>query len=129
MPRYKIVGVTRCEHGHMNLFDERPIAESEAVAQKLAIANAVKLNCAYCNTPSPLTLQQLMGTEEISLHMEFTIYGYTCHCGERVEVERVEAERGLTPPISKTVSCSKGHERTVRNQDFLSLQRWRDKTN
>ena len=129
MPRYKTVCDARCEHGHINLCDDRVIADSAAAARNTSMANVVKHKCAFCDSMSPLSIVQVLGTEEISLHVEYTMYGYTCHCGEKVEVERVEKDRAFTPPASKTVSCSRGHSRTVLNQEFPFLQIWQEKTN
>jgi hypothetical protein len=130
MRRFKTVGATQCGQGHFNLFDERILAESVAEARRSALKNAVNGKCTYC--ASALTLSQAIQveTKEISLHLEYTIFGYTCSCRERVEVERVEKERSVTPPaVSKTVSCSKGHSRTIRNQEYPTLQSWEEKTN
>lgn len=113
----------------MNLFDERLMANSAEEVRTSAVENAAKKACAYCDTVAPLHIVQVIGIEEISMHPEYTIYGYTCKCGEKVEVARVESETTLVPPASKTVSCSRGHSRTVLNQEFPFLEIWREKTN
>ena len=129
MPRFKTVGLTRCEYGHMDVFDIRIVADSENAARAQALEEATLKNCRFCTTPNPVVVAGAEPTEEISLHLEYTIYGYTCDCGERVEVERAEKERSITPPSSKTLACSKGHSRTIRNQEFPFLEHWEEKTN
>ncbi len=111
------------------MFDERIVANSAAEARRTAVENAAKRACSSCDTVAPLHIFQIWGTEEISLHPEYTIYGYTCKCGEKVEVARVEIETSLNPPTSKTVSCSNGHSRTILNHEFPFLQVWQEKTN
>jgi hypothetical protein len=126
MPRYKTAGSVRCENGHVNLFEIRSTANSPEVARAYALAEAVLLGCNYCKTTQPLTLVQVFSTQELSNQIESTIWGYTCHCGERVEVARFESGQVLTLPGSKTVLCSKGHSRTILNQDLPHLERWEE---
>jgi hypothetical protein len=126
MPRFKTVGFTRCENGHMNLFDIRLTTDSSDVARAYALTDAVIRKCKHCKTTEPMTLGQVFGTKEILIPAQSTIWGYTCHCGERVEVARFESEHAVVamPPASKTVQCLKGHSRTIQNREFPSLEHW-----
>jgi hypothetical protein len=126
MPRYKTVGSMRCENGHVNLFEIRNAANSPDIARAYALAEAMLRGCHYCQTTQPLTLGQVFGTQEMSRQIESTIWGYTCHCGEKVEVARFESGQVLTLPGSKTVSCQKGHPRTILNQELPLLERWEE---
>jgi hypothetical protein len=126
MPRYKTVGSMRCENGHVNLFDIRIRADSPDVARAYALAEAVLRGCNYCKTIQPLTLGQVFSTQEMARQIGSTIWGYTCHCGEKVEVARFESEEVLTLPGSKTVSCQKGHSRTILSQELPLLERWEE---
>lgn len=128
MPRYKTVGFSQCERRHFNVFDIRLVAESAERARTLSILDAAQAKCMHCDS-TLLRVVRVEPTQEISFHIEYTIYGYTCDCGEKVEVARVEKERTLTPPSSKTVKCSKGHSRTISNNEFPFLQVWTEKTN
>lgn len=119
----------KCNNQHMQALDERIVSDSADKAQAIAISSVANRKCGFPGCDSELTITHLIGTEEISLHAEYTIYGYMCRCGERVEVERVEINRSITPPASKTVSCSKGHSRTILNREFPYLQKWMEKTN
>jgi hypothetical protein len=127
MPRYKTVGSMRCENGHVNLFEIRISANSPEIAGAYALAEAALLGCNYCTTTQALTFVQVFSTRELSGQIESTIWGYTCHCGEKVEVARFESGQVLTLPGSKTVLCSKGHSRTVLNQDLPLLKRWEER--
>ena len=124
MPRYKTVISMRCEHGHVNLFEMCTTADSAEVAGAYALAEAALLGCNYCTTTQPLTFVQVFSTRELSGQIESKVWGYTCHCGEKVEVTRFESGQVLTLPGSKTVLCSKGHSRAILNQDLPLLERW-----
>lgn len=131
MPRFKTVGFTRCENGHINLFEIRTVADSFDIARAYVLAEAALValgKCKYCNTTRPLALGQVFGTKEILIPVHSTIWGYTCHCGERVEGARFESECTVMPipPASKTVQCSKGHSRTIQNREFPSLEHWEE---
>jgi hypothetical protein len=126
MPRYKTVGSMRCENGHVNLFDIRIRADSPDVARISALGEALLRGCHYCKTIQPLTLGQVFSTQEMARQIESTIWGYTCHCGEKVEVARFEPEQVLTFPGSKTVSCPNGHSRSILSQELPLLERWEE---
>jgi hypothetical protein len=79
----------RCENGHTNLFEIRTGADSSDVARVYAEAEALLRQCKYCK--ATLLLGRVFATEQIPLRMWSTIWGYTCHCGERVEVARIES--------------------------------------
>jgi hypothetical protein len=118
----------RCENGHTNLFEIRNGADSSEIAGAYALAEVTLHRCKYCNTTEPLALGRAFATEQIPLRMGSTIWGYTCPCGEKVEVVRFESERTVVsiPPASKTVQCSKGHSRTIQNRELPSLEHWEE---
>jgi hypothetical protein len=127
MKRFKTVLVILCPSNHQNLIDDRVLSETPEEARNTTLLNMQRRKCKYC--PSLLTNKvNLIGTEEISLHEIYNVLGYRCHCGERVEVSR--AAQGLEHeiPTSITVQCSKGHSRTVLNQEFPFLETWTEQT-
>lgn len=127
MPRYRTLGITHCRNGHVGMMDSRVLAVSLAEAQRLSETNATKLECLSCR--ESLLSVRVIGTEEAPLHPEYTVYGYVCRCGEKVEVFRIEV--GMVPncPASISVWCSRGHSRTVSHSEFLSLPHWLEKDN
>jgi hypothetical protein len=127
MPRYKTVGSMRCENGHVNLFDIRMTADSPNIARAYALAEALLRGCNYCQTTQPLTLGQVFSTQEMALQTGCTIWGHTCYCGEKVEVARFEWRPVISLPGSKAVSCSRGHSRTIQNQELPLLERWEER--
>jgi hypothetical protein len=130
MPRFKTVGFVQCENGHSNRFDIRNGAAEAEIARAYAFAEALLMRCKYCKTTEPMTLGHVFNTEQISLPIEDTVWGYTCDCGEKVEVMRIESGQTLVPipPASKTVQCSKGHSRVIQYREFPSLERWQEET-
>jgi hypothetical protein len=129
MPRFKTVGFTRCENGHVSLFDIRAEADSADGAGAYALAEASLAKCKYCKTHTLPALVRILRTEQILLPMRSTIWGYTCRCGERVEVARVEPRVTVIPPTTQTVTCSKGHSRTIQHREFPFLEHWESETN
>jgi hypothetical protein len=131
MPRFKTVGFVLCENGHSNRFDIRMTANSADLAGAYAFAEALLMRCKFCKTTEPMTLGHVFNTQQVSLPVEDMVFGYTCHCGEKVEVLRIESAQTLIPipPASKTVRCSLGHARVIQYREFPSLERWQEETN
>jgi len=88
MPRFKTVVHVRCENGHTNLFEIRTQADSSDIARAYTEGDAAFRRCRYCKTTELMALVQMFPTKEVSLPMGSTIWGYTCDCGEKVEVAR-----------------------------------------
>jgi len=127
MKRYKTVLIILCPDNHQNLIDDRVLAETPEEARNTTLLNMQRRKCKYC-TSSLTNKINMIGTEEISLHEIYNVLDYRCHCGERVEVSRAAEGLGHEIPNTVTVQCSKGHPRTVLNQEFLSLERWTEQT-
>jgi hypothetical protein len=129
MPRFSTVVATRCEKGHTNLFEIRRGADFSAEARALALLEPIGRKCRYCESSS-LALIQVFATKEVSLPTGFTIWGYTCRCGERVEVARVESASTVIPipPASQAVKCLNGHSRVIQKREFPSLEHWHEET-
>lgn len=129
MKRYKTILAVLCGGAakHQNLVDNRVVADSPEKARNTTLLSLPRRKCAWCDAMLTNYVQEF-GTEELPLHPEYTVLGYTCHCGERVPVLRFENNTQFTPPDSITVSCSNGHSRTIQNPEFLSLQHWQEKT-
>jgi hypothetical protein len=127
MPRYRTVASTICERGHFHSEDDRVLADSEDQAHAISLKNIAKRTCRMCG--SGMATIRIVGTEPTTENPEYLVYGYTCHCGERVAVMRMELGISVTPPASRTVSCSKGHSRTVLNPDFFHLDKGMEKLN
>lgn len=127
MKRYKSAFTWTCQNNHINLYEDRVLAESKEQAIKIAGGSLYGATCMSCAS-KPITTRWL-GTEEISLHPVYWCFGYVCKCGERVEVLRAEEGISINPPSSKTVSCSQDHVRTIQNREFPTLERWEEQTN
>jgi len=51
--------------------------------------------------------------------------GYTCLCGERVTVFRIQTNRTVPNHLStRIVTCNKGHCRTVTVDQLVTLDHW-----
>lgn len=51
--------------------------------------------------------------------------GYTCLCGEKVTVFRIQTNRAVRNCISdKTVACKHGHVRVVTVEQLRTLDHW-----
>jgi hypothetical protein len=130
MKRYKTVLAALCSGPakHQNLVDDRVHAESPEKAQNATLLNIQRMKCKWCDT-FLTNMVMMFGTEELPLYPEYVCLGYTCHCGERVAISRVEKGRQFDIPMDKvTVQCSKGHSRTVHNNEILTLQHWEETT-
>jgi len=128
MPRFKTIGFTRCENGHINRFEKSFTGDSSDIARAFALAEATLARCKFCQSTQPSVVVKVFATKQIPVRTERRIWGYTCHCGERVEVARVEPVPTPIIPATKTVKCSRGHSRTIHNREFPLLERWEGKT-
>jgi len=55
----------------------------------------------------------------------FLCIGYTCFCGERVTVFRIQTNRIVPNHLStRIVTCNKGHCRTVTVDQLDTLDHW-----
>lgn len=127
MTRFKTAFAFVCGNGHQNLLDDRVRASSKQEAQRSSIENLKKTKCNWCDALATDRFE-ILGTEELPLHAVYWFLGYTCKCGERVKVLENEEGRQIDIPDKVTVSCSKGHSRTILNQEILSLERWTEQT-
>lgn len=127
MPRYKVLGACVCERNHANLHTERLVAASAQEAQAVFKGLVTQHNkCTTCG--GKMQLGKLLGTEEVPMHPLYVVYGYKCHCGERVEIGRVEEGTTFHPPESLMLSCSQGHSRLWSGHEGLTLEHWMEKT-
>lgn len=127
--RYRTVFTFNCEKGHKNIYDSRVYAESLQNAQILSVEEVKKSRCNWCDSGPTGALRMMKATEEISFYPAYWVLGYTCQCGEKVRVLETEEDRSNDLPDKITVSCSRGHERTVLNQDLFQLEWWTEQTN
>jgi hypothetical protein len=64
----------------------------------------------------------------IEMEKFFLCLGYTCACGEKVTVFRLPINFGIQDYISsKTVTCMKGHTRSVTIDQLATLDHWVEK--
>lgn len=116
-----------CSNSHVNLVDSRIVAETQVHATEISRVELKKNKCKWCDSLTTGNYK-ILGVEELPLYESYNIMGYTCQCGERVEVLRAARQTGFEIPMSVTVQCSKGHSRTILNQEFLSLDSWTEQT-
>ena len=128
MERYKTVIGYRCMSGHFDFFDDRVDAESPEQAQAMSLETLKDAKCHFCGAASGDTYE-VMGTEKAPPASQTWCLGYTCKCGEKVVVFAAEPNSGISPPPSVTVSCSKGHERTILNNEAPYLDSWSEAAN
>jgi hypothetical protein len=127
MPRYKTLFAALCENGHAMLVEDRRVSASKESAQRIALELRIPSErCKQYN--APIRNGRVIGTEDIG-PAKYTVFGYTCECGEQVEVYRMEDNLSYTPPPTYTSTCSKGHSRTMTSMEALSLPRWREEPN
>lgn len=129
MPRYKTVAVAKCERGHNNFVEDISIVDSVAESQQLTINKSPAQRCKFCDSEQGLKFVQFIGTEKLSSSPMYDVFGYTCECGERVEVFRIERGMGQEIPLTLTVSCSKGHSLQMTGMQILSLPKWTEQAN
>ena len=131
MKRYKVVFRFDCEQGHRDLlFLHLARCDSENDAYWEGFNAVKKAKCRLCSAAATGALR-LVGTEEVPLHTRYHCHGYVCECGEKVAVLRYDADgMSMTDiPDSTEGVCSKGHKRTIQNQEFPSLLIWDEETN
>lgn len=109
------------------LVSDRRVSPSKDEAVKVAIAQVLPLErCSQCH--APVASAQLRSVEEIK-PAKYTVWGYICECGEKVEVFRIEDEVSTNPPPTFTTACSKGHSRTMTSAQAIMLPSWREEPN
>jgi hypothetical protein len=126
--RYKTLFATTCVNNHSSLTDDRIHADSKEKAQLVSVENIKNVPCHFCK--APLKSARLIGTDVLPEYPQYNAIGYTCGCGEKVIVFREEEGDAIAFPLEgTTVTCSKGHSRTIANLEFLLLERWKEQTN
>jgi hypothetical protein len=109
------------------LIEDRRVSPSKDEAIKAAIAEKISSEkCKQCN--ASIDKGKVLGAEEIP-PAKYTVKGYTCECGERVEVYRFEDGISYHPPATFTSVCSKGHSRTMTSLEAVVLPSWREEPN
>ncbi len=128
LKRYQTAVVFKCASGHDNVHGHRLVANSPEHAQRISLQE-IKQNerCRFCG--ATVAAISLLGTEEISRYPVYYARGYVCSCGERVTVLRAELGTGMDIPAKGDYTCSKGHTRTILNQEFLALETWSEEAN
>jgi len=75
-----------------------------------------------------LSLKRLLDCVRIGVDVRNELLlclGYACLCGEQVTVFRLPMNSGAPiPVVTKTVSCSNGHPRTVTVEQLAMLDHW-----
>ena len=122
-----------CSAGHGNLGEHSFQAESQDDANSKVREIVLPTRCYFCPSVElrPSSTVQIIGVEELPEYPSYACLGYICQCGERVPVLRVSEIEGVSPPPAITVSCSKGHEKTIRTAsvEFSNLLQWEEKDN
>jgi|ERR1700684_3295963 hypothetical protein len=124
---YRTGLIAYCENKHRNTIDNRVYAKSEKEAQKLSVENVKKTKCNWCDSLC-VNIGEILATEKIPFYPIYEYRGFTCRCGEKVSVSQTEQGDSESIPEQITVSCSKGHLRTIQDQEFLLLETWTEQT-
>ncbi len=127
LKRYKSGFFFKCLDGHQNLKEHRTLAKSPQEASAISLNKLKQEKCMYCS--HTFVGSSYLGTEEITRYPEYLVLGYVCKCGEKVEVFKEETGVQISFPNEITVECSSGHSRKLLNAEFLSLERWQEKSN
>lgn len=133
MKQYKTLYEFRCSEGHGNFAEHRFQAESQDDANSKAREIDLPTRCYFCPSVGlhPSSSIQIIGVEELPEFPTYVCLGYICQCGERVTVLRISEMEGVSPPSVITVSCSKGHKKTINSAspEFSNLLEWEEKDN